>query len=171
MDQNQHRFRYFTFPLLDRDARLQAVRTAKTRSGLGGGAYAIADLSETAGTPGRLVLTGEVPFLYVGRTCSFRNRMEQLMNAIRGGVVRHSFTDWVAEEPPGSRRLENLLVFLVPSPAPTAFERFAAEEHKQWHGQLPPGNRRFPSRCDSTRREPFREVTWDMLFPKRPRRD
>lgn len=167
MDSQNHRFRYFTFPLMDRDARLRAVRTAKRRSDMDGGAYAIVDCLEAAGNPGRLLLSGEVACLYVGRTCSFAKRMGQLMNAIGGGVVTHSFTEWMARDRPGYRRLENLMVVLVPSRAPAALERFAAEEHARRHGQLPPGNRRFPSRCDSGRREPIREVTWHMLFPKK----
>lgn len=161
------RHRYWIFPFLDGQTRRTTVAAAVRRSGTERAAYFVFDERKVGADLVRQFLAGELACLYIGRTRRLRKRMTQLVAGLSSGVARHKLTKLIRSGQIADCSPGHLVVLVVPTMSPVAFERCAFDSYVEQHGAYPVGNAKAPDRGAGNQPEPTDVFTLRALFPFR----
>lgn len=161
------RHRYWVFRCLDGPARRATVAAAVRRSGTGRATYFVFDERKVGPDLVRQFLAGELACLYIGRTRRLKDRMSRLVAGLSSGVARHSLTKLITSGQIVDCSPSHLVVLVVPTMSPVAFEWCSFDSYVEQHGAYPVGNAKAPDRGGGNPPEPHDVFTLRALFPFR----
>jgi len=162
------RLRYRVVAIDDRSALRSACRHLSRVSRTEGGTYVVVEAEGKA--PRRVardLLTGEHAALYVGGSSKLRRRVVQMLCTLSGRNRRHRFAALLRDGYWGSRRLEDLLLVLLPFSPAACLEDFLVRAYAAHHGSRPIGNERWVGSTSAHNEEPWIDVSWPLLFQGR----